>query len=273
MPIYMDVHESLGDATAEDVADAHRRDLEVQGDFGVRFLTYWFNDAAGKAFCLVESPDEETAVACHKAAHGLTPHRVIEVSGDSMAGFFGDWQTNDHDQVILDDDSGDTDTALRAIMFTDIVGSTEVSSRLGDEAAVQLVQEHDAVVRECLDTYNGREVKHTGDGILSSFVSVARSIACAMEIQRVIARSESGLAVSIGISAGEPVSESEDLFGASVNLSARLCDHAGSDEILVSSAIKDLAIGKSYRFDDAGTIALKGFDDAVSVFTVDWRQA
>lgn len=271
MPIYMDVHESLGDATAEDVAEAHRRDLEMQGDFGVRFLTFWFNDDAGKAFCLVESPDADTAVACHKAAHGLTPHRIIEVSGDSMAGFFGEWQTNDGDQAILDESTGEPDTAVRAIVFTDIVGSTAVSSQRGDAAVMALVEEHDATVRKCLAEFGGLEVKHTGDGILASFVSVAGSVGCAVEIQRNVADSDSDLAVSIGISAGEPVSTNEDLFGASVNLSARLCDHASSGEILVSSAIKDLSIGKNFAFNDAGAIALKGFDESVSVFTVGWE--
>ena len=65
MPLYMDIHPGMGDATPEDVAEAHRRDLSVQDQFGVKFLSYWFSDdAEGKAFCLVESPDVESMVAC-----------------------------------------------------------------------------------------------------------------------------------------------------------------------------------------------------------------
>lgn len=271
----MDVHESLGDASAEDVADAHRRDVAMQDEFGVRWLTYWFNDAGGKAFCLVESPDTDHAVACHKAAHGLTPHRMIEVSGDSLAGFFGEWQT-DSDRVMLDDADMTPDPALRAILFTDIVGSTQVSSTEGDAAAVLLVQQHDTIVRRCLEENGGREVKHTGDGILASFPSVSRSVACAISVQKSIienaANDGSALRLSIGISAGEPVAQSDDLFGAAVNLAARLCDHADADQILVSNAVRDLCIGKSIAFVDAGVVAAKGFDAPVGVSTVMWDQ-
>ena len=81
----MDVHGSLGGATQDDIRAAHQKDLEMQDQFGVRFLTYWFNQPDGRAFCLVEAPDADTAVACHKASHGLAPHEIIEVSGDAMA--------------------------------------------------------------------------------------------------------------------------------------------------------------------------------------------
>lgn len=273
MPIYMDVHESLGEASPEDVAAAHQRDLALQDKYGVRWLTYWFNDAGGKAFCLVESPDAPTAVACHKEAHGLTPHRMIEVSGESMAGFFGEWRLDDDDRAV--DHEGSPDDALRTIMFTDIVGSTEVSSRHGDEAAIELLGTHDDVVRHCLTEFSGREVKHTGDGILSSFVSVSRALACAVSIEQQLAahRSSQGDTpdVSIGMAAGEPVSSSDDLFGASVNLASRLCSHAAPGEILVSRAVRDLAIGKQQTFEAAGQLALKGFDDPVEVFRVAWR--
>jgi hypothetical protein len=79
MPTYMDVHPDLGDVTEDDIQAAHRRDLELQSEYGVRFLTYWFNEPNGRAFCLVEAPDKESAIACHKASHGLVPHDMIEV--------------------------------------------------------------------------------------------------------------------------------------------------------------------------------------------------
>ena len=269
----MDIHESLGGASPEDVAAAHKRDLEMQDAYGVRWLTYWFNDAGGKAFCLVESPDAETAVACHKEAHGLTPHRMIEVSGESMAGFFGEWQMDDDHRVVHEADT--PDAALRTIMFTDIVGSTEISSRHGDDAAIEVLGSHDDVVRGCLHEWGGREVKHTGDGILSSFVSVSGAVACAVAIQRQLAggnaSEQRSPQVSIGMAAGEPVSSSDDLFGASVNLASRLCSHGGPGEILVSRAVRDLSIGKPQAFEAAGQLALKGFDDPVEVYRVPWE--
>ena len=73
------------------------------------------------------------------------------------------------------------------------------------------------------------------------------------------------------MSAGEPVEDRDDLFGAAVNLASRLCSHAGGDEILVSRAVRDLAIGKNLAFEEAGSIALKGFADPVAVYRLDWE--
>ena len=274
VPIFMDVHASLGDATQDDIRLAHQKDLEMQEQFGVRWLTWWFDDGRGKSFCLVEAPDAGAAVACHKASHGLAPHEIIEVSGDAMASFFGDWAKDPHDQAVLPDRGDAPDTALRAIMFTDIVGSTSLSTRLGDVAAVRAVESHDAVVRACLEQHEGREVKHTGDGILASFVSISHAVDAAIDMQRKLAASRSeqradAIQISVGISAGEPVNKDDDLYGASVNLAARLCAHAEPDQIVVSSAVKDLALGKSYGFAPVGSLALKGFDDPVHAYEVE----
>lgn len=271
MPIYMDVHEGLGDATQDDVAEAHRRDLEVQGEFGVRFLSYWFSDPEGKAFCLVESPDVDTLVRCHKLAHGLTPHEVIEVDAPTLSQFMGGTENDAGDRALVD---GQPDTALRAIMFTDIEGSTDVSTRFGDDLAVDLVRRHNDVVRDALDRFGGREVKHTGDGILASFVSVSKAVEASIAMQRACTEMVAAgpkLAVKIGLSAGEPVEDSDDLFGASVNLAARICAHAQGGQTLVSGTVKELALGKEIGFLSRGAIGLKGFPEPVLVYEVDWQ--
>jgi class 3 adenylate cyclase len=272
MPIYMDVHEGLGDATPEDVAEAHRRDLEIQHEYGVRFLSYWFSDPEGKAFCLVESPDVDSLVRCHKVAHGLTPHEVIEVETPTLSQFMGETENDATDRALVD---GHADSALRAIMFTDIQGSTDVSTRHGDEAAVELVRRHNDIVRDALDNFGGREVKHTGDGILASFVSVSKAVESSIAMQRACVHvTEEGvpeLAVKIGISAGEPVEDSQDLYGAAVNMAARICAHARGGQTLVSGTVRDLAIGKEIRFTGQGSIGLRGFPDPVPLFEVDWQ--
>ena len=79
MPLFMDVHEKIDGLTAEAVAEAHRRDLEVQDEYGVRYLRYWFDEGSGKVFCLVEAPDAETASAVHREAHGLVADSIAEV--------------------------------------------------------------------------------------------------------------------------------------------------------------------------------------------------
>ncbi len=272
MPLYMDVHPGLGDATPDDVAAAHRRDLEIQGEYGVHFLSYWFSDPEGKAFCLAEAPDAASLAACHKAAHGLMPHEVIEVAAPTLAQFMGDTANDETDRVTVE---GRPDPALRAIMFTDIEGSTAVSTSRGDKTAFELVRRHDRVVKEALQQSGGSIVKHTGDGMFVSFTSVLRAVEASIKIHRGIttaAQGEPTLAVKIGLTVGEPVEDSDDLFGASVNLAARICAHAGGGQTLASGTVRDLAIGKGIDFRAMGEIGLKGFPDPVSLFEVGWAE-
>ncbi len=272
MPLYMDVHAGLGDATPDDVAEAHRHDLEIQDQFGVRFLSYWFSDPQGKAFCLVEAPDVDSMRACHKAAHGLMPHEVIEVGAPTLEQFMGYTDKDENDRVIID---GSPDSALRAIMFTDIEGSTAVSTSRGDQAAMELVRQHDQIVMSALTDNGGRVIKHTGDGIFASFTSALRALESSMAIQRATFATQSAgpeLAVKIGLTVGEPVEESEDLFGASVNLAARICAHAEGGQTLASGTVRDLAIGKGIDFRSMGEIGLRGFPDPVPLFEVAWSQ-
>ena len=272
MPLYMDVHPGLGDATPADIAAAHQRDLEIQDEFGVKFLSYWLSaEKDGKAFCLVESPDPDSLKACHKAAHGLMPHDVIEVEPSTLSLFMGLTDKDEDHRATI---GGLPDTALRAIMFTDIAGSTAVSTQRGDRAALELLRRHDGVVREALDRFGGREVKHTGDGVFASFNSAMRAVSASIAIQQEANRRDTDdapkLAVKIGLSVGEPVQDSNDLFGAAVNLAARLCAHAEGGQILTSSAVRDLTIGKDFAFADHGAIGLKGFPEAVQLYEVAW---
>lgn len=272
MPLYMDVHPGLGEATPDDIAAAHRRDLEMQDEFGVRFLSYWFSDdPTGKTFCLAEAPDPESLTACHKVAHGLMPHEVIEVGAPTLAQFMGYTEVDDNDRVMVE---GRPDTALRAVMFTDIEGSTTVSTTFGDEAALELVRRHDQIVHEAVEEQGGRRVKHTGDGVLASFTSVLRAVETTVAIQRQVAhgRDDDGppLAVKVGLTVGEPVEESNDLFGAAVNLAARICAHAGGGQTLVSSTVRDLTLGKGIDYRSMGLISLKGFPEPVGLYEVAW---
>jgi hypothetical protein len=84
MPLFMDVHDKVEGLTAEAVAGAHARDLEVQAQYGVDYQRYWFDEASGKVFCLVEAPDAEAAARVHREAHGLVADQLIPVQeGDA----------------------------------------------------------------------------------------------------------------------------------------------------------------------------------------------
>ena len=242
MAIFMDRHDLAG-TTAADVAEAHRKDLDIQDQYGVKFLTYWFDQRRGTAFCLMEAPDMETAQCVHREAHGLVAGEVVEVSLSAVEAFLG----RIHDpEAVPGQSSAEIDSGHRAILFTDIVGSTEMTSRLGDRMAIELVRAHDAVVRRCLGQSAGREVKHTGDGIMAAFASITAAVDCAIAIQQGFERYNGGnpepIHVRIGLDCGEPVEDSNDLFGSTVQLAARLCAaaSAGSGDWLlvnVSSAL------------------------------------
>ncbi|MFV1999930.1 MAG: nickel-binding protein [Acidimicrobiia bacterium] len=277
MPMFMDVHDDLGDATPEDVAADHARDLQVQKKYGVHYLTYWLNDSDGRVFCLVDAPSIEAAVACHEEAHGLVPGNVIGVMPSSVGQFMGDWEASVPSRATVVGAGSEPDSGLRAIMFTDLEASTDVSVNRGDDAAMAVIHAHNEIVRDALAAHGGREVKHTGDGLMASFVSVSRAVECAISIQRKtveVAKEHPSRAarVRVGLSAGEPVTEHEDLFGATVNLAARICGYAIPSQILVSNTVRDLAIGKGFPFTDRGPIDLKGFPEPIRLFEVSWEQ-
>jgi adenylate cyclase len=149
---------------------------------------------------------------------------------------------------------------------------------LGDDGHLAVLREHDAVVRDALPNHGGREVKHTGDGIMAAFSSVTASVSFSVEVQRRLAERNATasvpLDVSIGVSAGEPVTDdSGDLFGAAVQLAARLCGAASAGDILCSVAVRELCIGKSHRFDDRGRLTLKGLPEPMQAYAVAWQES
>lgn len=273
MPTYMDIH-TVDGVTAADMEKAHLADLQVQSKYGVEYVKYWINQSRGKIYCLCTAPSVEAANHVHREAHGLVAEKIIEVDPELMEGLLGHAEANASGAVLLAG-SHERDPAIRTILFTDIVGSTALTQRIGDDATMNLLGAHDTIVRNALAASGGREVKHTGDGIMASFVSAAAAVRSASQIQREVARygKERGgppLEVRIGAAAGEPIERHNDLFGSTVQLAARLCAHADPAQILVSSAVAELCIGKGLPFQGLGEVSLRGFDSPVRVHAVVW---
>jgi len=269
MPTYMDIHDLPG-VTPEAVANAHLEDMRVQSKYGVTYHKYWINQEKGKIYCLCDAPTAEAADAVHRASHGLSAARIMEVSPEMADAFMGSTETNLDGAVILPDTSSH-DPGTRSIFFTDIVGSTALTQKVGDEGILALVEMHDRIVRDALTANHGIEVKHTGDGIMASFVSAASAVRCGKDVLNQIAaeRDEKApLRVRVGIAAGEPIERDHDLFGATVQLAARLCQHAEPEQILVSNAVAELCVGKLLPMREIGRLALKGFDDPVHAHAV-----
>ncbi len=168
-------------------------------------------------------------------------------------------------------------SAFRTVLFTDVDGSTALTQRLGDAKARELLREHERMVREALKAHGGSEVKTMGDGFMASFSSATKALECAIAMQRAFAEhNESApepILVRVGLNAGEPIAEDEDLFGTAVNLAARICAHAEAGQILAPIVVRELAAGKQFMFADLGETELRGFEDPVRLYDLRWREA
>jgi len=171
---------------------------------------------------------------------------------------------------------------VHTILFTDIEGSTALTERLGDAASRELLREHERITREALQQHGGSEVKTMGDGFIASFPSATNGLECAIALQSAFAkRNESAdeqLMIRVGLNAGEPIAEDDpsgrgDLFGTTINLTARICAKAEAGEILASNVVRELVAGKGFLFGDRGEFVAKGFEDPVRIYEVRWRSS
>jgi DNA-binding NarL/FixJ family response regulator/class 3 adenylate cyclase len=159
------------------------------------------------------------------------------------------------------------------IMFTDVVGSTTLYDRYGDDEADAQRGRHFAVLREVVAAHEGREVKSTGDGLMVTFSSAVAAVRCAVELQRATTGAPDGLDVRIGIDAGEPLSEGGDLYGTPVIVASRLCDAAGPGEVLATQVVRQIAgprVAELMR--PAGSFRVKGISESVATALVRWRE-
>ncbi len=165
---------------------------------------------------------------------------------------------------------------VHTILFTDVEGSTALTQRLGDAKARELLRQHERMVREALKAHGGSEVKTTGDGFMTSFSSATRALESAIAMQRAFAAHNESAAepilVRVGMNAGEPIAEDEDLFGTAVNLAARICGYAEAGQILVSEVVRHLVAGKDFLFCDRGELRICGFDEQLGMYVFKWQE-
>ena len=173
-----------------------------------------------------------------------------------------------------------SDSAARAqaqgivcIMFTDLVGSTQMTHERGDYGAQEIVRIHNAIVRTALAHHHGREVKHTGDGIMSSFTSAGNAVRAGMQIQHALLehnRLDAAMPVRVrmGLNAGEAVQEEDDFFGTTVQLAARVCDKAGEGEIFITDNVRELSKPQGITVEDAGKFEMKGVPQPMTLYRV-----
>ena len=190
----------------------------------------------------------------------------VEAVGPTLDDFLGS-----HHQ---EPDVSPTGSSFRTILFTDVVASTPLLAQLKDAKMREVMRDHDAVLDAAVTEHGGRVVKEIGDAFMVEFAIPSAAVECAIAIQRGIreqfADSDVPIRLRIGINAGEPVAEDGDLHGASVNIAKRLESAAPTNGILVSDVVKQAVVGKDFEFADQGEVALKGFDDPVRAWSVEW---
>jgi class 3 adenylate cyclase len=189
--------------------------------------------------------------ACHLTAR---PREAEEAAGAFEEFFTG----TRHDYEV--------DRVLSTVLFTDIVGSTEHASAMGDRRWRELLDEHDRSVRRELVRFQGREIKTTGDGFLSAFDGPARAIRCARAMAQ--AAGQLGLGVRSGLHTGECEVRGDDLAGLAVHIGSRVAALAGPGEVLVSGTVKDLVVGAGIEFEDRGEHELRGVPGTWRLYAV-----
>jgi len=257
--------------------------LEVNADIDVTSL---LKDIQITTLVIHRRHDRACPFRSAREMTALIPGARLEpLEGDDHVPFWGDSEaiTDAIDRFLQEGEvSAQTETpvapsGLLTILFTDVEGSTNLTQRLGDAKAQELLRTHNSIVRDALKAHGGTEIKHTGDGIMASFPLASSALGSAIAIQRAVAAQvrehpEMPLRVRIGLNAGEPVAEDEDLFGTAVQLAARICAHAEPGQILVPTVVRELAAGKGFLLADLGQMALRGFEDPVRLYEVRWGE-
>ena len=171
----------------------------------------------------------------------------------------------------------DDSAGLLTVMFTDIAGSTAMTQELGDAGAQKAVRVHNRIVRQSLTAFGGKEIKHTGDGIMASFPGATNAVESCINMQRQVEQHNKTdpslpLHLKIGINAGEPIAEDDDLFGTTVQVAARITDGAKADQIFVSEIVRGICVGKDFKFVNRGGYEMKGLDEPITLFQVVWEE-
>src|SRR5262249_56516995 len=160
------------------------------------------------------------------------------------------------------------------LLFTDLVESTRLLQRVGDERAHRILHAHRQLLREALVSHGGREVKWLGDGILTTFASVADGVRCAVTVAQRARRPVAGerLGLRVGLDVGEVLPDEADYVGTPVVLARRLCDRATAGQILCGSVVVELLRGRQgFEFAPVGPLDLKGFAEPVTAYEVRYR--
>lgn len=245
----MDQH-ILPGVKARDVAEAHRRDLLIQDDHRCNCMTYWIDEKRGNVFCLIEAPTAEAVTEMHSKAHGLVPHKIIEVSSSLVEAFLG--RISDPDVAPSEDGLRIfADESYRSILVIQLTDPAILRRELGAEKANGLLRSQHYIIQKEIDSFDGSEIKHGGTDYIASFVSAGKAVSCALSIRNILRDMfPEYQMLQIGIHAGDPIMQSDKLFGDAVQLGRILGQITKDHRVAISSTVKELAAKDRIRYDD-----------------------
>ena len=243
----MDLH-ILPGVKAKDVADAHMMDTMMEEEHHCKCMTYWIDEVRGHVFCLIDAPHKDVVTELHNKSHGLVPHKIIEVQTSLVEAFLG--RVNDPEDAELTDTGLKliNDPGFRIIMVAMAGDQTLLQHSLGKEKAVELNNMLRNLIRQELVNFGGKEVEHKETGLIASFVSAGKAVSCAMAIQEKLYGTEmQDCGLRMGIHAGEPVTNSEKLFGETIQFAKRLCFIANNLQVALSSSVIELVKNENFQ--------------------------
>ncbi len=239
MPLYMDIH-SVPGVKSLDVAEAHRQDLIHQQEFGCNCMTYWIDEERESIFCLIEAVDKDAVKDLHSKAHGLVPHKIIEVSSALVKSFLGRIYDPD-DAYTTNGLKVFTDPSYRLLLVTTTKDHALLRHFLGAEKADALLHRLNDTVRRNIKLHNGSEAEHEGEGFIVSFVSASDAVACALAIKADLTDADAALLdFKMALNGGEPVEKSNLLFGDTIQFGTNLSNLMTTGKIAIAGKIKDL---------------------------------
>ncbi len=262
MPIFMDIHTIPG-VKARDVAEAHQKDMLIQGEHACKCMTYWIDEERENVFCLIEAPGKEAVEEMHSKAHGLIPGKIIEVSSSLVESFLG----RIYDPAELTTDNGLKifhDSSFRILLSTAITDPVLLQHHSGLEKANECLQQYNDIIRKNFDQFEGREVEQGGAGFIGSFASATKALSCALAIQKDLSGMEAdAIGLRIAITAGEPVAKTEKLFGEAIQLASYLCTVAENSQIAISSTVREIISKDHFQNKEKNIFILSPQDEAL----------
>jgi len=241
----MDIHDTT-EATVEDVAADHQRDFALQDKFNCKFLFFWHDIPNNTGFCVFEAPDKESVINLHNTSHGHTPNQIIEVELSEVEFFLGKIADIAWSNKNSPFDGYINETVHRSIMYLEIANPLLFKLQISKSKFADLLSLQKKIIKDSFLKFEGNEVSWENDHILTSFLSEENAIKCASDIQNkfteLSAKENMKFSISMGLSFGAPVTESNELYGDVINLAKKLGYIAGENQILISSSL-----GKVYN--------------------------